>query len=75
MVFALDCCARETLDYVAPTQSIKTQGVQDFTILAVEHRFGSINILPYKIEWLLFHCQRYKLATSGYRDGGLNNAC
>ncbi len=52
VAFALDCCDRETLGHVATTQGIKSQDVQDLAILAVEYRFGSVNILPHKIEWL-----------------------
>ena len=52
VAFALDCCDRETLGHVATTQGIKSQDVQDLAILAVEHRFGSVNSLPHKIEWL-----------------------
>ena len=52
VAFALDCCDREALGYVATTEGIKGEDVQDLMIAAVEHRFGPVNRLPHTIEWL-----------------------
>jgi putative transposase len=52
VAFALDCCDREALAYVATTQGIKGEDVRDLMVTAVEHRFGSVNQLPHTIEWL-----------------------
>ncbi len=52
VAFALDCCGREAIAYIATTEGIKSQDVQDLVITAVENRFGRINMLPQPIEWL-----------------------
>lgn len=52
VAFALDCCDREAIAHVATTEGIKSEDVQDLVIMAVENRFGRINILPKPIEWL-----------------------
>jgi putative transposase len=52
VAFALDCCDREAIAHVATTQGIKSEGVQDLVITAVENRFGRINVLTEPIEWL-----------------------
>lgn len=54
--FALDCCDREMLGYVAATEGVKGEDVRDLMVVAVEQRFGSVNRLPMSIdrsiEWL-----------------------
>ena len=52
IAFALDCCDREALGFVATTEGIKGEDVQDLMIAAVEVRFGQVNRLPHIIEWL-----------------------
>ena len=52
VAFALDCCDREALGYVATTEGIKGEDVCDLMLSAVEHRFGPVNRLPHTIEWL-----------------------
>ena len=52
VAFALDCCDREALGFVATTEGIKGEDVQDLMIAAVEARFGPVNRLPQTIEWL-----------------------
>ena len=52
VAFALDCCDREALAFVATTEGIKGEDVQDLMIAAVEARFGQVNRLPQTIEWL-----------------------
>ncbi len=52
VAFALDCCDREALAFVATTEGIKGEDVQDLMITAVEARFGQVNRLPHLIEWL-----------------------
>ena len=49
--FALDCCDREAISWVATTTGITGDMVRDLMVEAVEARFG--NILPRQpIEWL-----------------------
>jgi putative transposase len=52
VAFALDCCDREALGYIATMEGIKGEDVQDLMITAIEHRFGSVSRLPKTIEWL-----------------------
>ena len=52
VAFALDCCDRESIGFVATTEGIKGEDVQDLMLLAVEARFGRVNRLPQTIEWL-----------------------
>ena len=52
IAFALDCCDREAMGFVATTEGIKGEDVRDLMVTAVEHRFGRINRLPETIEWL-----------------------
>ena len=52
VAFALDCCDREAMSYVATTAGITGEDVRDLMVAAVEHRFGPINQLPRPIEWL-----------------------
>ncbi len=51
VAFALDCCDREALGFVATTEGIKGEDLQDLMIAAVEARFGQVNRLPQTIEW------------------------
>ena len=52
IAFALDCCDREVMSYVATTSGIKGDDIRDLMLAAVEHRFGQVNRLPQLIEWL-----------------------
>ena len=52
IAFALDCCDREAMSFVATTGGIGGDEVRDLMVAAVEHRFGGINRLPDTIEWL-----------------------
>jgi putative transposase len=52
IAFALDCCDREAMSYVATTNGIGGDEVRDLMLAAVEHRFGRIDRLPDTIEWL-----------------------
>jgi putative transposase len=52
VAFALDCCDREAMSYVATTGGIGGQEVRDLMVAAIEHRFGQVNRLPQTIEWL-----------------------
>jgi putative transposase len=52
VAFALDCCDREAMSYVATTGGIGGEAVRDLMVTAVEHRFGRVNRLPRTIEGL-----------------------
>ncbi|TMJ14496.1 MAG: DDE-type integrase/transposase/recombinase, partial [Alphaproteobacteria bacterium] len=52
VAFALDCCDREAMSFVATTSGITGEDVRDLMVAALEHRFGRLNRLPVEIEWL-----------------------
>ena len=52
VAFALDCCDREAMSFLATTGGITGEDVRDLMVAAVEHRFGTVNRLPVTIEWL-----------------------
>jgi len=52
VVFALDCCDREAMAYVATTRGIKGEDVRDLMVASVESRFGRVIRSPEIIEWL-----------------------
>jgi putative transposase len=52
VAFALDCCDREAMSFLATTGGIAGEEVRDLMVAAVEYRFGQVNRLPVTIEWL-----------------------
>jgi len=52
IAFALDCCDREAIAWVATTGGIASGDIRDLMIDSVERRFGLVNRLPTPIEWL-----------------------
>ena len=52
VAFALDCCDREAMAYVATTEEIKGEDVRDLMVASVESRFGRVNRLAQSIESL-----------------------
>src|SRR5262249_11904305 len=52
VAFALDCCDREAMSFLAITSGVSGEDVRDLMLAAVEHRFGPVNRLPVTIEWL-----------------------
>ena len=52
VAFALDCCDREAMSFLATTSGVSGEDVRDLMLAGVEHRFGLINRLPVTIEWL-----------------------
>jgi putative transposase len=52
VAFALDCCDRESMSFLATTGGIAGEDVRDLMVAAVEYRFGQVNRLPVTIEWL-----------------------
>jgi putative transposase len=52
VAFALDCCDREAMAYVATTHGIKGEDVRDLMVASIESRFGKVNRSPRTIEWL-----------------------
>uniref|UniRef100_UPI0040539580 IS3 family transposase n=1 Tax=Niveibacterium sp. SC-1 TaxID=3135646 RepID=UPI0040539580 len=52
VTFALDCCDREAMSWVASTGGYSADGVRDVMLAAVEQRFGHALAAPSEIEWL-----------------------
>src|SRR5262249_43253131 len=52
VAFALDCCDREAMSFLATTSGVTGEDVRDLMLAAVEDRFGPVNRLPVTIEWL-----------------------
>jgi putative transposase len=52
VAFALDCCDREVMSWVATTKGIDAGLVGDLMMQAVEYRFGPNGKAPAEIEWL-----------------------
>ena len=52
IAFALDCCDREAISWVATTGGINSGDIRDLMIDSVERRFGLVHQLPSPIEWL-----------------------
>ena len=50
VAFALDCCDREAMSFLATTSGVSGEDVRDLMLAAVEHRFGPVNRLPVTIE-------------------------
>ena len=46
VAFALDCCDREAMSFLATTGGIAGADVRDLMVAAVEYRFGQVNRLP-----------------------------
>ena len=52
VAFALDCCDREAMSFLATTGGTAGEDVRDLMVAAVEYRFGQVNRVPVTIEWL-----------------------
>ena len=46
VAFALDCCDREAMSFLAATSGISGDDVRDLMGAALEHRFGAVDRLP-----------------------------
>jgi putative transposase len=52
VAFSMDCCDREVMSYVATTAGISGDMIRDLMAEAIASRFGFVDRLPYRIEWL-----------------------
>jgi putative transposase len=50
--FAMDCSDREIMSYVATTKGITAEMVKDLVAESIEYRFGMVDRVPHRIEWL-----------------------
>ena len=52
VAFALDCCDREAFAYVARTEPLSADDIEELMVKAVEKRFGESLRCPREIQWL-----------------------
>ena len=52
VAFALDTCDREVMSYVASTIGIDGAAIRDLMVDCLETRFGKIDYLPHRVQWL-----------------------
>ncbi len=52
IAFSLDCCDREIMSFVATSGWINAEMIRDLMTQSMEYRFGNVEKLPHKIEWL-----------------------
>ena len=52
VAFSLDCCDREVMSYIATTAGISGEMIRDLMAETIESRFGMVDRLPHRIEWL-----------------------
>ncbi len=62
VAFALDCCDREVMNWVATTKGIDSDLVGDLMLQAVEYRFGAGETATHEVEWLSDTGSRYTAA-------------
>lgn len=67
VAFAMDCCDREVMSYVATTKGITSEMVKDLMAGSIEYRFGIVERVPHRIEWLTDNGSAYTAnATIGF---------
>jgi putative transposase len=52
VAFSLDCCDREVMSYVATTGGISGDLIRDLMAESIEGRFGLVDKVPQRIQWL-----------------------
>lgn len=52
VAFSMDCCDREIMSYVATTGGICGDMIRDLMAESIEARFGVVDRLPMRIQWL-----------------------
>jgi len=52
VAFSMDCCDREIMSYVATTGGISGDLIRDLIAESIEARFGIVDKVPRKIQWL-----------------------
>lgn len=52
VAFSMDCCDREIMSYVATTGGICGDMIRDLMAESIEARFGAVDRLPMRIQWL-----------------------
>ena len=79
VAFALDCCDREAMSFIATTGGIAGEHVKDLMVAALEHRFGPVDTLPRRHrvaqrQWQLLHRARHAALCPWHRSGAKDHA-
>jgi putative transposase len=67
---SLDCCDREAMSFVATTGGITAEQVRDLMVESIEQRFGQLECLAHRIEWLSDNGSCYTLKKRVRFSGG-----
>lgn len=59
VAFSMDCCDREIMSYVATTGGISGDMVRDLMAESIESRFGMVDQLPHRVQWLSDNAPAY----------------
>jgi putative transposase len=59
VAFSMDCCDREIMSYVATTGGISGDMVRDLMAESIEARFGMVEKLPGRVQWLSDNAPAY----------------
>ena len=59
VAFAMDTCDREIVSYIATTGGITSELVKDLMAESIEYRFGKVDRLPHRIQWLSDNAPSY----------------
>jgi len=59
VIFAMDACDREIISYIATTGGVSSEVVKDLMVSSVEYRFGKVERLPHRIQWLCDNAPGY----------------
>jgi transposase InsO family protein len=59
VAFSMDCCDREIMSYVATTGGISGDMVRDLMAESIEARFGMVEKLPKRVQWLSDNAPAY----------------
>lgn len=74
VAFVLDCFDREIISYLAWTSGISGEMIRDLMMEVIEARFGLVDRLPHRIEWLSDNGPAYTATETkvvGARVGGV----
>lgn len=75
VAFALDCCDREAFAYVARTEPLQAEDIEELMVSAVEKRFGESLRAPREIQWLSDRGSIYRAKSVKALSKHLNLQC
>ena len=73
--FALDCCDREAFSFVARTEPLQAEDIEEMMFKAVEKRFGERLRAPREIQWLTDRGAIYRARSVQALSKHLNLLC